>query len=204
VTAAVVCFGVTRVASVCGVAFRAGTGLGFGFALCFAVAFGGAYAARAGGVDVTTGRGAGVDVDVAVARWTSGDGAEATLLCFGATATGAEATTGASGVGTAAAARDGCDWFDGFDCFEDVVAAEAGGSSGVGIGVPPAAKAAAGQASATTQAPTATESRLSRRDVHLETTSPLSEPHGTSVDARVSIRARVAAACSAATLLART
>jgi hypothetical protein len=109
-------------------AFRAwaGLGLGFGFALCvtlcFAVVFGGAYAARAGAVDVTIGLGAAV-----AARWTSGDGVEATALGFVATATGAEATTGASGVGIAVAGFVGLDGFDCFDCFVDAVTLWAGG-----------------------------------------------------------------------------
>jgi hypothetical protein len=195
------CFGRTRVLAMCAFVLRvvAGFGLGFGTTRCRSPAFGGAEAARAGAVDVATGRGvgAGRGVGVAVtARWTSGDGTDAEALGLAAAATGVEATTGASGVGTAAAGLDG---------FDDVVADGVGGSSGAGIGVPPAAQPAAGQAKKTRQAPTATDSRLSRRDdVHLDTTSPLSEPHGTSVDARVSIRARVAADGSAATLLART
>ncbi|HET7515469.1 MAG TPA: hypothetical protein VFJ60_11765 [Gaiella sp.] len=194
------CLGRTRVLAVCAFVFRlvAGFGLGFGTTRRRSAAFGGAVAARAG-VDVATGRGvgAGRGVGVAVtARWTSGDGADADALGLAAAATGAEATTGASGVGTAAAGLDG---------FEDVGADGVGGSSGAGIGVPPAAQPVAGQASATRQAPNATDSRLSRRDDgRLNTTSPLSESHGTSVDARVSIRARVAADGSAATLLART
>ena len=189
------CFGRTRVLAVCAFVFRVVAGFGAGFVTtrCRSAALGGPEAARAGAVDVATGRGVGVAV---TARWTSGDGTEAEALGLAAAATGAEETTGASGVGTAAAGLDG---------FEDVVADGVGGSSGAGIGVPPAARPAAGQANATTQAPTATDSRPSRRDdVHLDTTSPLSEPHGTSVDARVSIRARVAADGAAATLLART
>jgi hypothetical protein len=100
--------------------FRATAGLGFGFGfalcvtLCFAAAFGGAYAARAGAVDVTTGLGDRVGAAV-TARWTSGDGVEATALGFVAAVTGAEATTGASGVGTAVAGFVG---LDGFVCFD--------------------------------------------------------------------------------------
>jgi len=168
-------------------AFRAGAGFGF------ALGFGAARVVRDGVVDVTTGRGAGAWL---VCRETAGDGvAVAALTTTRGFVAGAadEPTTGASGVGTVAFVGEGASVVA-FDDFEDDVANPPGGSSGAGIGVPPAAQPAAGQANATRQAPTASESRLSRRDdVHLDTTSPLSESHGTSVDARVSIRARVAA-----------
>ena len=172
-----------------GFAFAFRVGAGFGFAL----GFGAARLVRDGVVDVTTGCGAGLD-----GRETAGDGVAVAVLTTtrGFVATGAadEPTTGASGLGTVAAGFAGCDGFVDFDDFDDDVANAPGGSSGAGIGVPPAAQPAAGQANATRQAPTASESRLSRRDdVHLDTTSPLSESHGTSVDARVSTRARVAA-----------
>ena len=151
-------------------------------------------AVRDGVVDVVTGRVAGAGL---VGRASAGDGVAVALLTTirGFVATGAadEPTTGASGVGTVALVAEGAG-FVRFDGVEDDVANPPGGSSGAGIGVPPAAQPAAGQANATRQAPNASESRLSRRDdVHLDTTSPLSESHGTSVDARVSIRARVAA-----------
>ena len=171
-----------------GFAFAFRVGAGFGFAL----GFGAARLGREGVVDVTTGCGAGLD-----GRATAGEGVAVALLTTarGFVATGAadEPTTGASGVGTVAFVGEGagvvpCEGFD------DFVANAPGGSSGAGIGVPPAAQPAAGQANAARQAPTASESRLGRRDdVHLDTTSPLSESHGTSVDARVSTRARVAA-----------
>jgi len=170
-----------------GFAFAFRVGAGFGFAL----GFGAARLVRDGVVDVTTGCGAGLD-----GRETAGDGVAVLTTTRGFVATGAadEPTTGASGLGTVAAGFAGCDGFVDFDDFDDDVANAPGGSSGAGIGVPPAAQPAAGQANAARQAPTASESRLSRRDdVHLDTTSPLSESHGTSVDARVSTRARVAA-----------
>ena len=171
-------------------AFRVGAGFGF------ALGFGAARLVRDGVVDVTTGCGAGLD-----GRETAGDGVAVAVLTTtrGFVTTGAadEPTTGASGVGTGDADFAGCDGCDGFvdvDDFDDDVANAPGGSSGAGIGVPPAAQPAAGQANAARQAHTASKSRLSRRDdVHLDTTSPLSESHGTSVDARVSTRARVAA-----------
>ena len=175
-----------------GFAFAFRVGAGFGFAL----GFGAARVVRDGVVDVTTGCVAGAGLD---GRETAGDGVAVAVLTTtrGFVATGAadEPTTGASGRRhrrrrAATAATASCD----FDDFDDDVANAPGGSSGAGIGVPPAAQPAAGQANATRQAPTASESRLSRRDdVHLDTTSPLSESHGTSVDARVSTRARVAA-----------
>ena len=172
-------------------AFRVGAGLGFGVTIGFATA----RAVRDGVVDVMTGRVAGAGLD---GRASAGDGVAVALLTTirGFVATGAadEPTTGASGVGTVALVARGSAASCDFDDFDDDVANPPGGSSGAGIGVPPAAQPAAGQANATRQAPTASESRLSRRDdVHLDTTSPLSESHGTSVDARVSIRARVAA-----------
>ncbi len=129
---------------------------------------------------VVTGR----DVDVVGAACeVSGAGAAGAALVtgrFGAVAAPEDETAGASGVGTACADSDarftGRDAgavaaFVGFEV-EDV-ANPPGGSSGAGIGVPPAAKPTAGQANATMQTPAATESRLSRRDdVHLDTTSP--------------------------------
>jgi hypothetical protein len=178
------------VAGCFGFAFAFRVGAGFGFAL----GFGAARLGRDGVVDVVTGRVVGVGLD---GRATTGEGVAVALLTTarGFVATGAadEPTTGASGVGTVAFVGEGagvvpCEGFD------DFVANAPGGSSGAGIGVPPAAQPAAGQANAARQAPTASESRLGRRDdVHLDTTSPLSESHGTSVDARVSTRARVAA-----------
>ena len=171
-------------------AFRVGAGFGFGVTLGFDTA----RAVRDGVVDVVTGRVAGAGLD---GRATVGEGVAVALLTTtrGFVATGAadEPTTGASGVGTVAFVGEAAGVVR-CDGFEDDVANPPGGSSGAGIGVPPAAQPAAGQANATRQAPTASESRASRRDdVHLDTTSPLSESHGTSVDARVSIRARVAA-----------
>jgi len=171
-------------------AFRVGAGFRLGVTIGFATE----RVVRDGVVDVVTGRGVGVGLD---RRATAGEGVAVALLMTtrGFVATGAadEPTTGASGVGTVAFVGEGagvvpCEGFD------DFVANAPGGSSGAGIGVPPAAQPAAGQANAARQAPTASESRLGRRDdVHLDTTSPLSESHGTSVDARVSTRARVAA-----------
>ena len=171
-------------------AFRVGAGLGFGVTIGFATA----RAVRDGVVDVVTGRVAGAGL---VGRASAGDGVAVALVTTirGFVATGAadEPTTGASGVGTVALVGEGAGVVR-FVGVEDDVANPPGGSSGAGIGVPPAAQPGAGQANATRQAPNASESRLSRRDdVHLDTTSPLSESHGTSVDARVSIRARVAA-----------
>jgi hypothetical protein len=174
-----------------GLAFACGGArFGFGFAVDvgFAVDLGGVEEVRDEVLGVVTGRGAGVGV-------AAGGGVAATTRRFGA-AGAVEATTGASGVGTARVdftGADDCDRLEGFEAFEDfvdVVANPPGGSSGAGIGVPPAAHPAAGQTNATRQAPIATGSRLSRRDdVHPDTTSPLSEPPGTSVDARVTIRA---------------
>ena len=173
-------------------AFRVGAGFRFGVAIGFDTA----RAVRDDVVDVVTGRVDGAELD---GRVTAGDGVAVAALTstrgFVATGFEDEATTGASGVGTIAA--EVADFADFAGCcvdLDDGVANPPGGSSGAGIGVPPAAQPAAGQANATRQAPTASESRPSRRDdVHLDTTSPLSESHGTSVDARVSIRARVAA-----------
>ena len=128
--------------------------------------------------------------------------------CFVVAIVGADATTsGASGVGIAWA--DSADRFgasrergaEGFDAADAVN--PPGGSSGAGIGVPPAATLVAGHASAAMQTPTTTESRVSRRDdVHVGTPRPsLSESHGTSVDVHVSIRwSRAAAGCPAAAL----
>ena len=65
-----------------------------------------------------------------------------------------------------------------------------GGSSGAGIGVPPAAQPFPGQANATRQNPAPTTPPLSRRDdVHVGTTSLPFEPHRTSGDILVSIDA---------------
>ena len=172
--------------------FAFGFRVGAGFRVGVTIGFDTERAVRDEVVDVLTGRVAGVGLD---RRVTAGAGVAVAALTAtrGFVATGAEdeATTGASGVGTVAA-----DFADFAGCvgFDDDVANPPGGSSGAGIGVPPAAQPAAGQANATRQEPNASESRLGRRDdVHLDTTSPLSESHGTSVDARVSIRARVAA-----------
>ena len=177
------CFGVAF-------AFRAGAGFRFGVTIGFDTA----RVVLDGDVDVevVTGRVAGAGLD---ARATAGEGVAVALLTTtsGFVAAAGAPTTGASGVGTVAFVSEGAG-VAGCDVFDDDLANPPGGSSGAGIGVPPAAQPAAGQANATKQAPTASESRLSRRDdVHLDTTSPLSESHGTSVDARVSIRARVAA-----------
>jgi hypothetical protein len=103
----------------------------------------------------------------AVRRTTSGAGA-ATLRV---TAVRGAATSGASGVGTGTA--------DSAVRLVDVAAVceppervvfvldgvtVAGGSSGPGIGVPPAAKVAAGVTSATAHTPTAIDCRLRRRE----------------------------------------
>jgi hypothetical protein len=160
-------------------------------AACFAFTFRGAVACdfgvwlgaartfRDGVTVVVTGR----DVEVALgACEVSAAGAACPTPAtgrFGAGAAVEDATTGASGVGTARADSDArfagrdagaAGAFDGVEV-EDV-ANPPGGSSGAGIGVPPAAQPAAGQPNATTQTHAATESRLSRRDdVHLDTTS---------------------------------
>jgi len=149
-----------------GFAFRAGTGRGF------ALGFGAAGVVRDGVVDVETGRGVGAGLDGRVA---AGAGVAVLTTARGFVGTGAadEPTTGASGVGTARAGFE--DWVDFEDlvAVEDAVANPPGGSSGAGIGVPPAAHAAAGQANAARQAHTASKSRLSRRDdVHLDTYVP--------------------------------
>lgn len=149
-------------------AFRTGAGLGF------ALGFGAARVVRDGVVDVATGRGAGGGLD---GRETAGDGVAVAVLTttggFVATVVAEELTTGASGVGTARAGFEDVVGFADVVAFGDDVANPPGGSSGAGIGVPPAPQPAAGKAHATRQAPTASESRPSRRDdVHLDTYVP--------------------------------
>ncbi|HET6600320.1 MAG TPA: hypothetical protein VFG57_00040, partial [Gaiella sp.] len=97
-----------------------------------------------------------------------------TTICgFVATGAADEPTTGASGVGAAGAGFEDSVGFGDVVAFEDDVANPPGGSSGAGMGVPPAPQPASGQANATRQAPTASESRPSRRDdVHLDTYVP--------------------------------
>jgi hypothetical protein len=174
---ALACFVAATFAAACfAFAFRAGAGFAFGSG------FGAARGMRGGVTAVVTGRDAEV---VLAAREVSGAGAAGAVLVtgrFGVVATVEAATAGASGVGTACADSDarfaGRDagaaaafTFDGFEV-EDV-AKPPGGSSGAGIGVPPAAQPTAGHANATMQTPAATESRLSRRDdVHLDTHVP--------------------------------
>lgn len=159
---------------------RTGLVAGFGFA----AGCGAGRIVREGVTAATTGRGR-ID-GVAAAGEESGVGDEAVLgaTCVVVAIVGAEATTsGASGVGIAwadsaalfGASREvGADGFDAAD-----VVNPPGGSSGAGIGVPPAARLVAGHASAAMQTPTTTESRVSRRDdVHVGTTTSL--PFGVS------------------------
>jgi hypothetical protein len=134
-------------------------------------------------------------------RWTTSGVGAATLgvMDVRGAATGA-ARSGASGTGTADSAVRFVEVFAVCEPLELVVfvldgVSVDGGSSGPGIGVPPAASAAGVVTSAIAHTPTAIDCRLCRReDVRPDNCSLPVEPHGTSADALVSIRAWGAAA----------